>query len=64
MTSAAACRADSLAGVAAPAASEQQRAEDLCHRIMNGRHLEGAEKQILPEPFDLRILVGDDAEVQ
>ena len=31
---------------------------------MDGRRLEGAEKQIVPEPLDLHILVGDDAEVQ
>ena len=31
---------------------------------MDGRRLEGAEKQIVPEPLDLHILAGDDAEVQ
>ena len=52
------------AGVAAPAAPEQQRAEDLCHGVVDGRRLEGAEKQIVPEPLDLHIFAGDDAEVQ
>jgi len=52
------------AGIAAPAAPEQQRAEDLRHRVVNGRCLKYAEEQTVPEPLDLHILVGDDAEVQ
>ena len=52
------------AGVAAPAAPEQQRAKDLRHRVVDGRRLKNAEKQIVPEALDLHILAGDDAEIQ
>ena len=52
------------AGIAAPAAPEQQRPEDLRHGVVNGRRLKYAEEQVIPEPLDLHILVGDHAEVQ
>ena len=52
------------AGVAAPAAPEQQRAEYLCYGIVDGRRFKNAEKQIVPEPFKLHILAGDHAEIQ
>ena len=52
------------AGIAAPVAPEQQRPEDLRHRVVDGRRLKYAEEQIVPEPLDLHILVGDHAKVQ
>ena len=52
------------AGIAAPAAPEQQRPEDLRHRVVDGRRLKYAEEQVVPEALDLHILVGDHAEVQ
>ena len=52
------------AGVAAPAAPEQQRAEYLCYGIVDGRRFKNAEKQIVPEALDLHILAGDHAEIQ
>ena len=52
------------AGVAAPAAPEQQRSKDFCNRIVDRRRLKYAEEQGVPEPFDLHILAGDDAEIQ
>ena len=51
-------------GVAAPAAPKEQRPEDLCYRIVDGRRFKNAEEQIIPEALDLHILAGDDAEIQ
>ena len=52
------------AGVAAPAAPEQKRAEDLRNGVVDGCRFKNAEKQIVPEALDLHILVGDHAKVQ
>ena len=52
------------AGVPTPAAPEQQRAENLCHGVVDGCRLKGAEKQVVPEALDLHILAGDHAEIQ
>ena len=52
------------ARVAAPAAPEQQRAEDLRHGVVDGRRLKGAEEQVVPEALNLHILAGDHTEVQ
>ena len=51
-------------GVAAPAAPKQQRSQNLCNCVVDGRRLKNTEKQVVPEAFDLHILVGDHAEVQ
>ena len=51
------------AGVPAPAAAEEQRAEDLRHGIVDGRGLEGAGEQVVPEALDLHVLARDQAEV-
>ena len=52
------------AGVAAPAAPEQQRAEYLCYGIVDGRRFKNAEEQIVPKALDLHIFTGDHAEIQ
>ena len=57
-------RRNTLSGPAAPAAAKKQRVKNLCHRIMDGRRLKGAEKQIVPEPLDLHILMGNHTEAQ
>ena len=52
------------AGVAAPSAPKEQRAENFRYRIVDGRCLKGAEEEVVPEALDLHILAGDHTEVQ
>ena len=51
------------AGIAAPAATEEQRPEDLGDGIMNGSRFKHAHVEIIPEALDLHILAADDAEI-
>ena len=51
------------AGVATPAAPKQQRVEYFRHRVVDGRRLKNAEKQVVPEALDLHILTRDHAEI-
>ena len=52
------------AGVAAPATPKKQRSENLCNRVVDSCCFENAEKQVVPEPFDLHIFTGNHAKVQ
>lgn len=45
-------------GIAAPSPSE-----DLCHRVMNGCRLKNTCTQVIPEAFNLHILLAQQSEV-
>ena len=51
------------AGIAAPAASEQEGPEDLCHRIMDRRGLKNTGEQVIPEALELHIFIADKTEI-
>ena len=51
------------AGIAAPAASEDQRAEDLGDGIVDGRRFKDAGEQIVPKALDLHVFVADQTEI-
>lgn len=51
------------AGVAAPATAKQQRPKDLGDGIMDRGGLKHAGEQIVPEPFDLHVLLANQAEI-
>ena len=52
------------AGVTAPATPKKQRSENFCNRVVDSCCFENAEKQVVPEPFDLHIFTGNHAKVQ
>ena len=51
------------AGITAPSPPEQQRPENLSHRIVDRRRFKHAGKQVIPEPFDLHILPADQPQI-
>ena len=53
----------SPAGIAAPAPAKKQRSEDFGDCIMNGCRFKNAQKQIIPEAFNLHIFIGKKTEI-
>ena len=51
------------AGVAAPAAPEEERAGDFRHSVMDGGRLKNAQKEIVPEALDLHIFSTDQSQI-
>ena len=51
------------AGIAAPAASEDQRAEDFCHCVVDRCGFKHTCEQVVPEALDLHIFAADQPKI-
>ena len=50
-------------GIPTPASAKQKWSEYFCYGIMDRCRFKHAGKEIVPEPFDLHILIGNDTEI-